>query len=743
MLLWACNSPIKKDVQPQKQSLYLNYVQKTGDFYCDSLDNFLKKWRKKSKADENGNFNPPASELYLAALLANLYTITQDEKYITATKTIITKYQEYKTLLKPKGELRPEFKNGIPAVSNFFMVAKYAAALDVLLKNHALNPAEEKIAKDNIAESADFLLITQEWGAMNRAMLRAEGLLYAAKLLPEYANSQAWEQMGQDILSDNVENWSIEDAGMYNMIWLYSVCGYANAFQNEKITKGPFLHYYFEYFKQLYSPANVIPDFGDSWWKSWWAASIPVFEAGSKAFNDAELKWIAEKTFMSETKKGTKNIDLALKLSEAILWGNAEIEPKKPSTKSSQVLDDEIGKKIVFRNGWDSTSNYLLYNYKDQGKSGWLFKDNLINTLSVNHEKMHHGHSDENSIAFWMNNGTVLLHDGGYRDKIPSGDNGQYRADIFHNKLVVRNEMFDTKKTLIGFLKNEGFYEEVTTEKIDFFEAEKCSYSRTKLYNKALNISTERIINYVKDKECFVVFDIVKRTEKTQSKEKKITLANLWHGQHLLDSGKNYMVLRYDSIESWKNPGTDKLLLYFPENQEKNLVTDRIERHRQQERTVAQVFTGSLDNDEYVIFVTVLIPFSHENAAEIIAEISIPDLGNNTIGLCFNAPNQKITIAHKIDLEKDITREWPRPKYTYEAGKIQANEIESNGHFMFRVEENKQLYFLALGLTKFAFNQQILFEQQPVTNEYRLDNAAPTADAWKVRAIEKTVNLPD
>jgi len=155
------------------------------------------------------------------------------------------------------------------------------------------------------------------------------------------------------------------------------------------------------------------------------------------------------------------------------------------------------------------------------------------------------------------------------------------------------------------------------------------------------------------------------------------------------------------------------------------------------------VRTGNLEHDQYLIFVTVLIPFSHESVAEIISEISMPDLGINTIGLCFSAPNQIITIAHKIDLEKDITREWPRPKYTYDAGKIKANQIESDGHFMFSVEENKQLYFLALGLTKFAFNRQILFEQQAVTNEYRLDNAAPTADAWKVRAIEKTVILPD
>ena len=60
------------------------------------------------------------------------------------------------------------------------------------------------------------------------------------------------------------------------------------------------------------------------------------------------------------------------------------------------------------------------------------------NTISVEEEKMHHGHADENSIVSLMDGDQLLLHDAGYRDGLPSGKFGAWRQDYFHNRLVVR-----------------------------------------------------------------------------------------------------------------------------------------------------------------------------------------------------------------------------------------------------------------------------------------------------------------
>ena len=69
------------------------------------------------------------------------------------------------------------------------------------------------------------------------------------------------------------------------------------------------------------------------------------------------------------------------------------------------------------------------------------FRDYLRDSIPVEEEKMTHGHADENSIvAADVAAGRVLLHDGGYRDYMPSGPFGAYRQDYFHNRLVVRPE---------------------------------------------------------------------------------------------------------------------------------------------------------------------------------------------------------------------------------------------------------------------------------------------------------------
>jgi hypothetical protein len=97
-----------------------------------------------------------------------------------------------------------------------------------------------------------------------------------------------------------------------------------------------------------------------------------------------------------------------------------------------------------------------------------LQRDYLRQTLSVEEEKMHHGHADENSICLLMSGGSVLLHDGGYRDDLPSGKWGAYRADYFHNRVVARKNKRAAGQDLSGFIRNSGAYRKVQTQKIDF-----------------------------------------------------------------------------------------------------------------------------------------------------------------------------------------------------------------------------------------------------------------------------------
>lgn len=715
----------------------MSYAINAADYYIDSLDQFLAGWRSTYKPDPSGHFKPSAIEMYLATLYANLYVADTKRKrdYINAAKNICLRYGEYKDLFLPQDSLRPEYLNGVPAVPDFFQIPKYARTCEVLFNSGTLSPTEREHIETELAQSADFLMVTQEWGAMNRAMLRAEGLLYIVKLLPQHPHNYEWRQMGETILADNIENWSIEDAGMYGMIWMYSMCGYVHdVAENDELLDNPLSRYYFDYYKELICPAGVIPDYGDAWWRSWWYASVPVFELGAKTFNSNELKWAASHTFEKNVKMDGHSASLALKYLEAALWGAPDINPVVPTKASAQVLDDQIGKKVVFRNGRETNSTYLLLNYKDQGTDGWLYREHLRNTLSVSHEKMHHGHSDENSIAFWMHENTVLLRDGGYRDAIPSGQNGSYRADIFHNRLVVRKGQPEGEQHTLDFLKNDGFYRNVSTQKIDFYTSKHIDHSRTQLVDEALGYKHDRIIDYVKGGGFFVVTDLVEIT-----KSGPLTLSTLWHGQHILDSAANWFITRYDSIGKWKNPGNHRLYLHFLQPSALSLEQSPINRHRQQEHVISNTQSRFFEKGEKVLFSTVMIPLKENEKVPEQGNIGLIKTSENAFGLEITYNNTLTILAHKIDLKKDLVREWPKPTYTSMSGNIQVGPYSTDAQSFFVIETDDHTDVTAANTTQIEFLDAVIFEQPPVTNEYRLDGGTATSAPWKVRLVERTL----
>ena len=106
-----------------------------------------------------------------------------------------------------------------------------------------------------------YLLRSQEWGPMNRAALRAESLAWAVKALPQHPDADKWRMQCRALGDDNWGNWEIEDASLYNAVWLYALCGYAYT-QNrmEDLFKTPEMYYYAQYYLQLFCPAGMIPD---------------------------------------------------------------------------------------------------------------------------------------------------------------------------------------------------------------------------------------------------------------------------------------------------------------------------------------------------------------------------------------------------------------------------------------------------------------------------------------------------
>ncbi len=418
-------------------------------------------------------------------------------------------------------------------------------------------------------------------------------------------------------------------------------------------------------------------------------------------------------------------------------------------------MEDVQGKKIVFRDGWGPESTFMLLNYRDEGDGGLNFRDYLRDTLPVEEEKMTHGHADENSIALLMSGGSVLLSDGGYRDYMPSGPFGAYRQDYFHNRLVVRPEkLFMGQQagefryahrdpvpgqSVLDFVRNAGSYRRVRTQKVDFLALPDVDYSRTRVIDDGWGFEYDRVIVYVKDPELFVVFDIMKsRTEEY------FTLANLWHTRQITAQGEHWYDTSYDRIQNAEFDQSRRLLVMFPDSHYRIEGTDTAQRHYQEEIAIHQATARHFELGDTEGFVTVLVPHDADESPEPwvdrvrLLETTPAGAG---LGVEIAVAGKTLTIGVKLDLRMDIARDWRRPRYTYEAGRLQFGEIETNGDFVFAAREGGELSYTITNLTKATYGDQVLYEGPESWFGLAFDASPDSGGVGKMRYWRGTVTL--
>lgn len=709
------------------RSMYLEYAREAADFTWQNYDNVIQRWKESFDPESVFGYRPPGGLLEMAYIYAYLHQQEQKPEYATRSKKILLNYAGYRSAFPDWArERRPDYGNGIPMLPDFFTVMRFLRTYNILKKTNVLSSEEMQNIENDIAHSIAYVLQTQEWGPMNRAALRAESLAWAVKALPSHPDAKTWEMQRKALGDDNWGNWQIEDATIYHGVWLYAMLGYADAMgMLDVLLDTPEMYYYAYYFLHLMCPAGMIPDFGDAHWMANWPRFLVFFEATANHLKDPHLKWaattIARKFIDFDT---PQNIGLAYQLLDCSLWGGDDIPIQKPTSLSKEVMEDVQGKKIVFRNGWEPHSTYLLLNYRDEGDGGLNFRDYLRDTIPVEEEKMTHGHADENSIVLLMSGGSVLLHDGGYRDYMPSGPYGAYRQDYFHNRLCVRPEKiwmgqehgefrYSVRdeipgQNILDFLHNAGSYRRVRTQKVDFLSLDDFDYSRTRLLDESMGYSWDRIIAYVKNPEIYVVFDVFK-----SHKEEYFTLANLWHTRQILAHGEHWFDTAYDRIQNHDLPSNKNLLIIFPATHFRLEGAEPETRHYQEEMVIHQTAAQHFELGETTGFVTVLIPHAADEAplkwTNTIHAIPV-EPQRAGLGVEIDWEGRKIVIGVKSDLRMDIARDWRRPRYTYEAGKIGFGEFETNGDFLFAQMEGSKLAYTIVNLTKAFFKKKLLFE---------------------------------
>ena len=711
---------------------YLEFAEQSANWTYEHMDSIIGLWKASFDPNSIFGYRPPSRLLETATIYAYLYEIKHKRKYAERAKEILLAYDGYKRIYPEAiAQKRPDYTQGVPALPDFFTAQRFLRPFGILKDHGFINVEEKQLLEGVIAQSMNYLLQSQEWGAMNRAALRAETLAWALRVCPDHPDATAWRTYERALIHDNWGTWEIEDAAHYNAIWLYALIGYGMASDNlRELFAEPEMYYYSKYYKELVCPDMSMPDWGDAYWQSNWSHWLVYFETCAAIYQSPEHKWLANgfsKKFIDWNR--IESIGLGYMLLDAYLLGDERIQPVQPKTGSMEVMEDVQGKKIVFRSGWDARDTYCLFNYKDEDVSGYLSRQFLRDGIVTEEEKMTHGHADENSIALLMDGGSVLLHDGGYRDYMPSGPFGAYRQDYFHNRLCVRSEKrvygqksgelrYDVPdkqevpgQNILSFLHNSGGYKAVSTEKIDFLTFTDFDYLRTRLKDPDAGYESDRIVVWMKEKNCYIVFDILKST-----RQGYLTAASLWHTRQIYAQSDNWFDTGYDSLRTVRLNSDRRLWIYFPEHHFRMVSATRESRYWQEEWALAQYAGQHFETNQTLALVTILVPHDTDVNPEVFLadfELVESDDFQNGVAVRVKDGDRSTIVGAKLDLRKEMFRDYRRPKYTYESGKVCYGDFESNCDFFSICEHEGDLQYTLINVSKAFYKNQVLFEQKP------------------------------
>jgi hypothetical protein len=732
---------------------YLRLIERAAEAGWREYPAAIERWKQTTKPSELWGYDAPGHPIYLADLLAFLYQETKVRVHAERVRDILASYGDLRSIYpKEQQAARVEYRNGVPAISNFFILPPYARAFMRIRGSDVLDgPARQKIERD-LAYSLDHIFHFPEWGAHNRAMLRAESLYYGAVALPAHPNAARWRQLAETLARDNLAQWEIEDATGYHAVWLYSLFSYAEVSGRADVLRSVQAKYYLDYFVQLLTPHGNIADFGDANWNGGWERFVPVFERAATLYRDPRYKYVARRLVgraldrmkaAAGAKPGDPLVDVgvgvASALADAYRWADDAVSAETPVSGTQDVLDDLVGKKVVFRNGWGDSSTMMLLNYRDEGDGGRLGRDYLRQNLSVEEEKMHHGHADENSIALLMSGGSVLLHDAGYRSDLPSGPFGAFRADYFHNRVVVRKNRRDKGQAIYEFLRNSGAYRPVRTQKLDLLTFKEVDSSRTRVIDEELGYEWDRVVTWLRNLDLFVVIDGVKALRGDY-----FTFTNLWHTRKVLGREGATFETAYDRIQGDVLPAGKSLRVQFlGTGAGRQTGMFELSRHFQDEVALYQTVSSSYRAGDREVFVTVLAPHGPGADAGRYANVRLigTDRPGQAVGIELEEGGDRLMVGVRLDLEMPLAREDVRPRHRPELGTVRYGDLETDASYVFARIGAGQVAYAAATMTGVRYRGQPLMSALPTTFGLQLDGAPPRTGFAVWRSWEDVVKV--
>lgn len=709
---------------PRKQN-YLTYIRAAAQGASRAaFQENLARWRESFDPSNPLGYAAPGYPIHYARLHAFLYRVDGAPEHVREALHGLLAYLPIAAEIpEPVRASRPEWAAAMPPMDCAFQPPHYLMAYREIADSGLVSADERAVIARTVADALRPIFHFPEYGTHNRTLLRALNLALAARAFPDHPEASDWERLCQTLVEDSWGQWSVEDASLYTPIWLYALVCYADATGATDFFGKATTRYYFDYFARLLCPLGLIPDWGDAWWGSSYQYYLPLLERGAAQYRDEAMKYAAERIWQRTVGDGSAPPEpgLAVWLIHACDWADDAVEARPPADPGShEALEDLVGKKIVFRDGWAAGSPYLLLNYCDEAPFGRFTRDSLRATIPVHAEKMHHGHADENSLVLLTSQDTVLLHDGGYREKLC---NGQYRADCYHNRLVWRRQGYTGAGSFFDWVHDEGHYRPVQTEKIHFYRLPRPAVdtSRTRVTDTQRGIVWDRVVSYLRDDEIYVLFDIVHSVQ-----EGTLTLGNLFYTTHVLDEGEGWWDTWIDEIAGWKNSRQRALLVHglptpYPSvpPMVAGMRTEKVFRHRREETGLFHHWVGYLPAGRTLTFVTVLRPHPYgEAAAPLAAQHALVPavqlLGNPlTVGVQIDLGERRLLLGAKTDLRYGLLTEDVRPRYTFESGRLDYGPFQTDADYVATMRQGDQVHWSFLNATGLRYRDQDLFRARP------------------------------
>ena len=123
------------------------------------------------------------------------------------------------------------------------------------------------------------------------------------------------------------------------------------------------------------------------------------------------------------------------------------------------------------------------------------------------------------------------------------------------------------------------------------------------------------------------------------------------------------------------------------------------------------------------------------------AQVSMIDVAQfpSAVGIEIDTGAKQYLIGAKLDMQKELIRDWRRPMYTYDSGKVQYGDYETDAYHLFVVEDAKKIHYAITGAVRITNKGQVLHEQFPAKFGLNFDGSPDPQGVGKLRYWEEEV----